>query len=156
MSQLEVVYGKNRRIRYGVKLRKRTFLRVKHSIRIHDHARVEDRGVRRQRRRSFQDIRERQVIEPDERQPVFEPLEVANQFLTPELSDCESPITTKTVVVSGRTSSMLSIIGGRSSSRATLVSLRMGLGSLMKRASATWMIGVVGNSCSPYFWTNSG
>ncbi len=29
------------------------------------------------------------------------------------------------------------------------------LGSFMKRASAAWMIGVVGNSCSPYFCTNS-
>ena len=70
-------------------------------------------------------------------------------------SDWEVPITTKTVVVSGRTTSMLSIIDGRSSSRATLVSLRMALGSFMKRASAAWMIGVVENSCSPYFCTNS-
>ena len=71
-------------------------------------------------------------------------------------SGAELPVTTKTLVVLGRSTRMLSIARGMSAMTATVVRLTLALASLMKRASpAAWMIGVVGNSRSPYFSTNA-
>ena len=41
--------------------------------------------MRRQCRRALQSLRERQVVEPGKRQPIVKPLELAGQFLSPEL-----------------------------------------------------------------------
>ena len=58
---------------------------MKHTFPVYHHGRVEDRGIRRQRRRALQDLRERQLVEPDERQPVLEPLELPDHCLAPVL-----------------------------------------------------------------------
>ena len=84
-AKLRAVQAKDRCVCSGMKLRQRTFLRQGNARGVPRQDRVEDHGMRRERARAFQYLRERHLVGPEKREPIFERLRQAAELSAPEL-----------------------------------------------------------------------
>jgi hypothetical protein len=85
VTELVALKAEHRRVGRRVQRVEDRFFHLLRARRIHREDPVEDRRMRRQAAGALQDLRQRQVIRPDERHPVFERAELAFDLCEPEL-----------------------------------------------------------------------
>ena len=90
-------------IRAGMKVGEHSLVRIRPALRISSEGDIEDRRVGRKARAAAHYFRKRQVVGPDERQPLVKALELGSRAPDARIVRCgPAPVTTNTCFVSGK------------------------------------------------------